>query len=188
MFMTRYQRGNLFAVNSGMLLLTAAMLWFNQASASDQMPDPIAASAQWLNSPPLSSEMLRGKVVLVEFWTYSCSNCLNVLPYIKAWNEKYRAQGLLVIGVHTPEFPFEKDKGNVERAIRDLGITYPVVMDNQYEIWNAYRNQYWPAIYLMDPQGRLRHKHFGEGAYQKTEQMIQTLLVEAYQGSGAVKR
>lgn len=171
------------------MMLVMAALSATQANASDQMPDMVTtATAQWLNSPPLTGEMLRGKVVLVEFWTYGCINCQHTLPYVKAWSDKYRPQGLLVIGVHTPEFAFEKDKGNVERAIRDLGITYPVVMDNHYEIWNAYQNRYWPALYLMDAQGRIRHQHFGEGEYQETEKMIQTLLAEAHQGIGAVKR
>jgi thiol-disulfide isomerase/thioredoxin len=143
---------------------------------------PIFGATQWLNSPPLSSEMLRGKVVLVDFWTYSCINCLRTLPYLKAWNEKYRAQGLVIIGVHTPEFAFEKDQHNVEQALHDLGITYPVAMDNQYAIWNAFSNKYWPAHYLIDAQGRIRDQHFGEGAYQETEQMIQTLLKETHQG------
>ena len=143
---------------------------------------PLTGATQWLNSPPLSSEMLRGKVVLVDFWTYSCINCLRTLPYLKAWDEKYRAQGLVIIGVHAPEFAFEKDQRNVQQAIRELGITYPVAMDNQYAIWNAYKNEYWPAHYLFDANGKIRHKHFGEGAYQETEQMIQALLKEAHQG------
>ena len=143
---------------------------------------PLSGATQWLNSPPLTSEMLRGKVVLVDFWTYSCINCLRTLPYLKAWNEKYRDQGLIIIGVHSPEFAFEKDPGNVEKAIRDLGITYPVAMDNQFAIWNAYKNQYWPAHYLIDANGKIRHQHFGEGAYQETELMIQTLLKEAHHG------
>jgi thiol-disulfide isomerase/thioredoxin len=186
MFMTMNIRRHLLAASVPVLLVVAA-LTSAQASASDLAPDPVSATAQWLNSPPLTSEMLRGKVVLVEFWTYGCINCLHTLPYVKAWNAKYRSEGLLVVGVHTPEFAFEKDKGNVERAIRDLGITYPVVMDNQYEIWNAYKNRYWPAQYLIDAQGRIRHQHFGEGAYQETEGMIQTLLAEA-KGSTASKR
>ena len=143
---------------------------------------PLSGATQWLNSPPLTGEMLRGKVVLVDFWTYSCINCLRTLPYLKAWNEKYRDQGLIIIGVHSPEFAFEKDPGNVEKAIRDLGITYPVAMDNQFAIWNAYKNQYWPAHYLIDANGKIRHQHFGEGAYQETELMIQTLLKEAHHG------
>ena len=129
MFMILSIRRHLLAVSVRVLLVVATLI-SAQASASDQVPDPISATAQWLNSPPLTSEMLRGKVVLVEFWTYGCSNCLHTLPYVKAWSAKYRPEGLLVIGVHTPEFAFEKDRGNVERAIRDLGITYPVVMDN----------------------------------------------------------
>jgi len=151
-------------------------------SAMPPLMPPISGATHWFNSPPLNSEMLRGKVVLVDFWTYSCINCLRTLPYLKAWNEKYRDQGLVIIGVHAPEFAFEKDRHNVEQAIRDLGITYPVVMDNQFAIWNAYQNQYWPAHYLIDAQGRIRDQHFGEGAYQETEQMIQTLLKEAHQG------
>jgi cytochrome c biogenesis protein CcdA/thiol-disulfide isomerase/thioredoxin len=156
-----------------------------------QRPDPTSGvntapalngATQWLNSPPLTTEMLRGKVVLVDFWTYSCINCLRTLPYLKAWDEKYHAQGLLIVGIHAPEFAFEKDLNNVATAVRDLGIHYPVAIDNQYAIWNAYRNEYWPAHYLIDAQGRIRHQHFGEGAYQETEQMIQTLLKEAHQG------
>jgi thiol-disulfide isomerase/thioredoxin len=170
------------------LLLIMAVLISAQAKASDQMPEPISDTAQWLNSPPLNSEDLRGKVVLVEFWTYGCINCQRTLPYVKAWSAKYRRDGLLVIGVHTPEFGFEKDRDNVERAVRDLGITYPVVMDNQYEIWNAYKNTYWPAQYLMDAQGRQRYQHIGEGSYQETEKMIQSLLAEARQGATATRR
>ena len=136
----------------------------------------------WLNSSPLTDTQLRGKVVLVDFWTYSCINCLRTLPYLKAWNEKYRAQGLIIIGVHAPEFAFEKDPHNVENAVRELGIKYPVALDNQYAIWNAFKNEYWPAHYLIDANGKIRHQHFGEGAYQETEQMIQTLLKEAHQG------
>lgn len=143
---------------------------------------PLLGATQWLNSPPLTTEMLRGKVVLVDFWTYSCINCLRTLPYLKAWDAKYREQGLVIIGVHAPEFAFEKDQHNVEQAIHDLGITYPVAMDNDYAIWNAYKNEYWPAHYLIDAQGQIRHQHFGEGAYQQTEQMIQTLLKEAHNG------
>ncbi|MFZ5524297.1 MAG: cytochrome c biogenesis protein DipZ [Pseudomonadota bacterium] len=143
---------------------------------------PFTGATLWLNSPELTIEMLRGKVVLVDFWTYSCINCLRTLPYLKAWDEKYRSQGLVIVGVHAPEFAFEKDRRNVEMAIRDLDINYPVAMDNQYAIWNAYRNEYWPAHYLIDAQGRIRDQHFGEGKYRETEQMIQALLKEAHQG------
>ena len=150
--------------------------------ADTRQAPPLNGATQWLNSPPLTKQMLRGKVVLVDFWTYSCINCLRTLPYLKAWDEKYRAQGLVIIGVHAPEFAFEKEVNNVEKAVRDLGINYPVAIDNQYAIWNAYQNKYWPAHYLIDAQGNIRHQHFGEGAYQETEQMIQTLLKEAHQG------
>ena len=136
---------------------------------------PLAGATQWLNSSPLTQESLRGKVVLVDFWTYSCINCLRTLPYLKAWDEKYRDIGLVIIGVHAPEFAFEKDQSNVENAVRELGIKYPVAMDNDYAIWN----EYWPAHYLIDAHGKIRHQHFGEGAYVETEQMIQTLLKEA---------
>ena len=146
------------------------------------MAPSFAGATQWLNSPALSVESLRGKVVLVDFWTYSCINCLRTLPYLKAWDAKYRSQGLVIVGVHAPEFAFEKDIKNVEQAVRELGVTYPVAIDNEYAIWNAYQNQYWPAHYLIDAQGRIRDQHFGEGAYQETEQMIQTLLKEAHQG------
>ncbi|CAM3899604.1 cytochrome c biogenesis protein DipZ [Paracidovorax anthurii] len=136
-------------------------------------------ATQWLNSAPLTAGQLRGKVVLVDFWTYSCINCLRALPYVKAWEQKYRDQGLVVVGVHAPEFAFERDIGNVTRAMKDLGITYPVAVDNQYAIWRAFRNQYWPAHYLIDAQGRLRHHHFGEGNYGETERVVQQLLQEA---------
>jgi thiol-disulfide isomerase/thioredoxin len=133
----------------------------------------------WLNSPPLSLEQLRGKVVLVDFWTYSCINCLRALPYVRAWAEKYRDSGLVVIGVHAPEFAFERDVGNVRRAVHDLGVTYPVVLDNNLAIWRAYGNSYWPAHYFIDANGALRHRHFGEGGYEASERVIQALLAEA---------
>jgi thiol-disulfide isomerase/thioredoxin len=143
---------------------------------------PLDGATQWLNSPPLQLSALRGKVVLVDFWTYSCINCLRTLPYLKAWDEKYRAQGLVIIGVHAPEFAFEKDERNVSKAIAELGISYPVAMDNDFAIWNAYRNEYWPAHYLIDAQGRVREQHFGEGNYAETEQTIIALLQEANGG------
>jgi cytochrome c biogenesis protein CcdA/thiol-disulfide isomerase/thioredoxin len=139
----------------------------------------LAGAVEWLNSPPLTAESLRGKVVLVDFWTYSCINCLRSLPYIKAWADKYRDQGLVVIGVHAPEFAFERDLGNVQRATKDLGITYPVAIDNDYKIWRAFGNEYWPAHYFVDAQGRIRDHHFGEGDYAESEAVIQKLLVEA---------
>ncbi len=133
----------------------------------------------WLNSPPLSARELRGKVVLVDFWTYSCINCLRALPYVKAWADKYRSQGLVVIGVHAPEFAFEKDLGNVRQSVADLKIDYPVAIDNNYAIWRAFGNQYWPAHYFVDARGRIRHHHFGEGEYEQSEQVIRQLLAEA---------
>lgn len=136
-------------------------------------------AVQWLNSPPLTAESLKGKVVLVDFWTYSCINCLRAIPYVRAWAEKYRDQGLVVIGVHAPEFAFEKNVDNVKKAIGDLGITYPVAIDNDYTIWRASQNQYWPAHYFIDAKGQVRHHHFGEGDYAGSERVIQQLLAEA---------
>lgn len=140
---------------------------------------PLDGAVQWLNSPPLTAQALKGKVVLVDFWTYSCINCLRTLPYVKAWAEKYRDQGLVVIGVHAPEFAFERDVGNVTKAMKDLGINYPVAIDNDYKIWRAFNNEYWPAHYFADAQGRIRYHHFGEGEYAESERVIQQLLREA---------
>lgn len=153
-------------------------------SAAASLPDEGAmpsldGAVEWLNSPPLSAASLRGHVVLVDFWTYSCVNCLRSLPYVRAWAEKYRASGLVVIGVHAPEFAFEKDLANVRAAVARLGITYPVAIDNDYAIWRAFDNQYWPADYLIDAHGRIRGHHFGEGNYDTTEREIQTLLADA---------
>ncbi|VWC31867.1 cytochrome C biogenesis protein [Burkholderia aenigmatica] len=136
-------------------------------------------AVQWLNSPPLTAAGLRGKVVLVDFWTYSCINCLRTLPYTNAWARKYAPYGLVVIGVHAPEFAFERDIGNVKKAVHDLGIDYPVAIDNGYSIWRAFNNEYWPAHYFIDAQGRVRHHHFGEGEYAQSERAIQSLLAEA---------
>ncbi|ABB05714.1 cytochrome c biogenesis protein DipZ [Burkholderia lata] len=136
-------------------------------------------AVQWLNSPPLTAAGLRGKVVLVDFWTYSCINCLRTLPYTTAWARKYAPYGLVVIGVHAPEFAFERDIGNVKKAVHDLGIDYPVAIDNGYSIWRAFGNEYWPAHYFIDAQGRIRHHHFGEGEYAQSERAIQSLLAEA---------
>jgi thiol-disulfide isomerase/thioredoxin len=142
-----------------------------------QMP-PLTGAVAWLNSPPLTAEQLRGKVVVIDFWTYSCINCLRSLPYVEAWAKKYASQGLVVIGVHTPEFAFEGDLGNVRRAVRDLGVTYPVAVDSHEAIWKAFNNSYWPAHYFIDGQGRVRHHHFGEGEYDQSEKVIQRLLAE----------
>ena len=136
----------------------------------------------WLNSPPLTAAGLRGKVVLVDFWTYTCINWLRQLPYVRAWAEKYSAQGLVVIGVHTPEFPFEHDPGNVRWAVQDMRVSYPVAIDSNYAVWGAFDNYYWPALYFADAQGQIRHHHFGEGEYQRSEMVIQQLLADA--GSG----
>jgi thiol-disulfide isomerase/thioredoxin len=133
----------------------------------------------WLNSPPLSAEGLRGKVVLVNFWTYTCINWLRQLPYVRAWAGKYAGQGLVVIGVHTPEFTFEHNLDNVRRAVQDTRVDYPVAIDNDYAVWSAFANHYWPALYFADAQGRIRHHHFGEGEYQRSEMVIQQLLDEA---------
>jgi cytochrome c biogenesis protein CcdA/thiol-disulfide isomerase/thioredoxin len=136
-------------------------------------------AVQWLNSPPLTAESLRGKVVLIDFWTYSCINCLRTLPYLTAWADKYRDEGLVVIGVHAPEFAFEQDVGNVTQAMKKLGINYPVAIDNDFKIWRAFNNQYWPAHYFVDANGHIRYHHFGEGNYAESEQVIQQLLREA---------
>jgi cytochrome c biogenesis protein CcdA/thiol-disulfide isomerase/thioredoxin len=141
------------------------------------MPD-LNGAVGWINSPPLSSKSLRGKVVMIDFWTYSCINCLRALPYVEGWATKYKDAGLVVIGVHTPEFAFEKERSNVEKAVRDLKITYPVAIDSDYKIWEAFNNQYWPAHYFIDGKGRIRAHHFGEGGYDESERVIQELLKE----------
>ena len=133
----------------------------------------------WLNSPPLTPAGLRGRVVLASFWTYTCINWLRQLPYLRAWAEKYSSQGFVVIGVHTPEFGFEHDPGNVRRAVQDMQIDYPVATDNNYSVWRAFGNHYWPALYFADAQGLLRHHYFGEGEYSQSEMVIQQLLAEA---------
>jgi len=140
---------------------------------------PLDGLGPWFNSPPLTREQLKGKVVVIDFWTYSCINCLRSLPYIKAWDEKYRKDGLVIIGVHAPEFAFEREPANVAKAIQDLGVRYPVALDNQYKLWGALENHYWPAHYFVDAQGRVRYHHFGEGDYAGSERVIRQLLAEA---------
>jgi thiol-disulfide isomerase/thioredoxin len=135
-------------------------------------------AVEWLNSQPLTAEQLRGKVVLVDFWTYSCINCIRSIPYVRAWAEKYKDQGVVVIGVHAPEFAFEKNIGNVKKAIEDFRLGYPVAVDNNFKIWRAFRNNYWPALYIADAKGQIRYHHFGEGDYEKSEGIIQQLLAE----------
>jgi cytochrome c biogenesis protein CcdA/thiol-disulfide isomerase/thioredoxin len=139
----------------------------------------LAGATQWFNSAPLSPAALRGKVVLVDFWTYSCINCIRSLPYVNAWAQKYRDHGLVVIGVHAPEFAFEKDPANVAKAIKDFHIVYPVAMDNDYAIWKGFHNEYWPAHYFIDARGQIRAHHFGEGDYAGSEDLIRRLLSEA---------
>jgi len=133
----------------------------------------------WLNSEPLTPEGLRGKVVLVDFWTFTCINWLRTLSYVRGWAEKYADHGLVVIGVHTPEFPFEAERANVERAVAEMGIRYPVALDPDYAVWQSYGNHYWPALYLADAEGRIQHHVFGEGGYDETERFIQKLLRDA---------
>ncbi len=153
-------------------MATAALVGAS-ASALD-----LSGAVGWFNSAPVADQSLRGKVVLVDVWTYSCINSLRQLPYVTRWAAKYKAAGLVVIGVHTPEFPFEKERANVAWAVQNLGLTYPVPMDNNYAIWRSLDNEYWPADYLIDGQGRVRYHHFGEGDYAQSERMIQQLLKE----------
>lgn len=145
----------------------------------NQNAPELIEGGQWFNSLPLRLSELKGKVVLIDFWTYTCINCIRTLPYIKSWHEKYKDKGLVIIGVHTPEFEFEKNPINVERAIKDFSLNYPIMQDNNYETWNSFRNRYWPAKYFIDREGRLRFTHFGEGEYDESERLIQDLLKEA---------
>jgi thiol-disulfide isomerase/thioredoxin len=138
----------------------------------------LSGATGWINSKPLSGKDLKGKVVLVDFWTYSCINCLRSLPYMEAWAEKYKDSGLVVIGVHTPEFDFEKELPNVQRAVQKFGVTYPVALDSNRAIWEAFHNEYWPAHYFIDAKGKVRFEHFGEGNYDQSERWIQQLLAE----------
>jgi cytochrome c biogenesis protein CcdA/thiol-disulfide isomerase/thioredoxin len=163
--LTKLRGGPRFAARSGLPALGAA-------------PE-FAGVTGWFNSPPLSMRGLRGKVVLVDFWTYTCINCLRTLPYLRAWDDRYRDRGLVIVGVHTPEFEFEKDPGNVRDAIARSRLRYPVAQDNDYATWNAWSNLYWPAKYLIDADGQVRYTHFGEGAYKVTEHAIRSLLEEA---------
>jgi thiol-disulfide isomerase/thioredoxin len=139
----------------------------------------------FINSEPITLADLRGKVVLVDFWTYSCINCIRTIPYLNAWYEKYSDNGLVIVGVHTPEFEFEKDYNNVRAAVEKFGIRYPIAQDNEKETWKAYENRYWPRKYLIDPDGYIRYDHIGEGAYAETEKVIQSLLAERTEHIGA---
>jgi cytochrome c biogenesis protein CcdA/thiol-disulfide isomerase/thioredoxin len=161
-----------------------SMMRAKLAGESEDLPvegpaPSLDGATEWLNSKPLTTEALKGKVVVVDFWTYSCINCLRAVPYVRAWAEKYRDHGLVVIGVHAPEFAFERNVDNVRKAIATLGIGYPVAIDNEYKIWRAFDNEYWPAHYFIDAKGQIRHHHFGEGDYDESEQVIQQLLAEA---------
>ena len=173
-------RKPLTAVLSACLASTACVA-DNQAAPLDT--PKLAAPApefqgidHWINSKPLTLQALRGKPVLVEFWTYDCINCVHVIPHVKQWHATYASKGLVVVGVHTPEYAHERITGNVEDAVKRFGIRYPVAQDNAYATWNAYGNQYWPALYLIDPQGRVVYTHFGEGQYDETEGRIRQLL------------
>lgn len=162
------------------VLLAALVLATAAAAAPAQAPE-FRGIGHWINSPPLSLQALRGKVVLIDFWTYSCINCLRTLPHLKRWHERYADQGLVIVGVHSPEFDFEKDSGNVEAAVKRLGITWPVAMDNDMATWNAWSNRYWPAEYLVGRDGDVLRHHYGEGRYAETEAAIRAAL-----GLGAV--
>jgi len=183
------------------LALVAAAGWSamgGQTAASAQEPPSIVGSfplhglsgaTGWINSKPLTARDLKGKVVLVDFWTYSCINCLRSLPYIEAWSQKYKDSGLVVIGVHTPEFDFEKQSPNVQKAVQKFGITYPIALDSDHAVWDAFHNEYWPAHYFIDARGKVRFAHFGEGNYDQSERWIQQLLQEGAgkpMGAGAV--
>ena len=164
-------------------LVPRAMPAAAQLSSQDEFPS-LAGATLWLNSKPLTPPDLRGKAVLVDFWTYTCINWRRQLPYVRAWAKKYKDQGLVVIGVHTPEFEFEKNVDNVRWAIKHMNVDYPVAVDSDYAIWGAFNNQYWPALYFIDAKGRIRHRQFGEGEYAQSEVVIQQLLAEA--GTGGV--
>ena len=160
-----------------MLGATKALL--HGETAVDRGLAALRGATAWLNSPPLTADGLRGRVVLVDFCTYTCVNWLRTLPYLRAWDAKYRQHGLVVIGAHTPEFGFEHDLDNVRRAIKAMRVEYPIAVDNAYAIWHGFSNQYWPALYLIDAKSSIRFKHFGEGAYDESERMIQQLLGDA---------
>jgi thiol-disulfide isomerase/thioredoxin len=171
-----------FAQDGNDVQLTRA---FDDLPVEGMLPS-LRGATQWLNSPPLTPADLRGKVVLFDFWTYTCINWLRESPYVRAWAAKYRDQGLVVIGVHTPEFEFEQNVDNVRRTASEMNIDYPIAIDNRYAVWTAFRNQAWPALYFVDAQGRIRHHHFGEGEYEQSERAIQQLLAEA--GVGGIDR
>ena len=161
------------------LMLTAIVVTAMSTLPKTSELASLSHATEWINSPPLTAESLHGKVVLVQFWTYSCINWIRTLPYVRAWEKKYRDHGLVVIGVHAPEFDFEKQVDNASWGTKHFGVDYPVAVDNDFAIWRAFGNEYWPALYLIDGRGRVRHRHFGEGDYEQSERMIQKLLAEA---------
>jgi thiol-disulfide isomerase/thioredoxin len=174
----------LTAATAGAVFLSAPTAGASGAAYPSGLPDlgalpPLDGAVTWLNSPALTARQLQGKVVLVDFWTYSCINCIRTLPYLRTWAEKYRDQGLVVIGVHTPEFDFEKDIANVGKAVGRFGIDYPVAVDSEQRIWNAFHNNAWPVFYVADARGHLRARLVGEGNYDRAERIIQSLLAEA---------
>lgn len=160
------------------LVLISSGILFALPKKFTQKPAPSIAGKQWLNSVPLTLAGLKGKVVMVEFWTYGCYNCVNVEPYVKQWYGRYKDKGFEVVAVHSPEFSHERKLDNVQAYVVQKGIKYPVVIDNDFAIWRRYSNHYWPAMYLIDKQGQIRYRHIGEGRYQQTEKMIQALLAE----------
>ena len=159
-------------------LLFATAVQAAPLKASYPAPE-ITGIQKWLNSEPLTLQQLKGKVVLIDFWTYTCINCIRTLPYVKSWHEKYKNQGLVVIGVHTPEYPFERSTGKVMDALKRFDIKYPVAQDNDYATWEAYRNRYWPATYLINKKGQVVYSHYGEGRYEETEAAIRAQLAES---------
>ncbi len=160
---------------------TAAAASLLGGAGMDGKPAPAFTGIDtWINSPPLTMDGLKGKVVLVDFWTYTCINCLNQLPYVKAWHEKYKDQGLVVVGVHSPEYEEERSTAGLKDAIARLGIRHAVAQDNDFKTWKSYNNRFWPALYLIDKQGKVVYSHFGEGAYQQTEAQIQALLKQPF--------
>lgn len=167
--------------------MTIASARFGASASAKTRSDlsPLAHATTWLNSPPLTADRLEGKVVLVEFWTYSCINWRRQLPYVRAWAEKYKDQGLVVVGVHSPEFSFEKNTDNIRWALTDMRIPYPVAVDNDHVVWRGFNNEYWPALYLADAKGKIRYSQFGEGSYEQSERVIQKLLAEA--GGGEMR-
>jgi len=167
------------AIRSGSGGLSGASSGQSSLSATGPLAPDFTGIVDWQNSPPLTMDGLRGKVVLIDFWTYSCINCQRTFPFLRRWWDRYQADGLVIVGVHSPEFTFEKDVANVRRAVKDYGITWPVAVDSSMATWNAYNNQYWPAEYLIDAGGHVRHTNFGEGDYATTERDIQTLLGES---------